>query len=90
MKEFYNLHLTQSALQELISMASEQQRKVLNDIEYLTINPYSDRCRRVRETPLYRLRIEDWRVLFSVDDKNLSITIYAIRRKRDLRLELSI
>jgi mRNA interferase RelE/StbE len=87
MKEFFNLQLVESAQHEFAKLGSELQRKVINDIEYLTINPYPDRSRRIGETTLYRLRVEDWRVIYSVNDNERVIKVYAIRKKRDMRFE---
>lgn len=85
MKEFYSIHLTESACAELLLLPPDQRSKILNDIEYLSINPYGDRSRRIRETPLYRLRIEEWRAIYAVSENTQTITLYALRKRRDLR-----
>jgi mRNA interferase RelE/StbE len=51
-------------------------------IEALANNPYPPKSKELRDLPgRYRLRIDSWRIIYRVDNQELTILILRVRRK---------
>ena len=53
-------------------------------IEELKYNPFPQGSKKLKENLGYRLRIGDYRILYTVDLKNKVIDIYKIEHRKDI------
>jgi mRNA interferase RelE/StbE len=60
------------------------QRAILKRIEALRLEPRPSGCRKLEGTDdLWRIRIGDWRIVYSVDDARALVEISVVRHRRE-------
>ncbi len=81
----YAVSFRRSAEKELHRLDSTVQRRVLGAIEHLADAPRPAGCRKLHgSTDTYRIRVGDYRVIYSVDDAILVVAIERIRHRREV------
>ena len=80
----YRITLTKSARRELEDLPVHSVRRVFPKIEALSINPRPKGCRKLAgEINLWRIRVGDYRVIYSINDSDHIIDIIAVRHRSD-------
>ena len=73
-----------SARKELQALDHTVAGRILKRIEALTRNPRPSGCRKLEGAEnLWRIRIGDWRVVYSVDDARSLVEVSVIRHRRE-------
>lgn len=76
MNEF-SIHLTRHAHSDLDRLPVKIQKQIAKDIQTLATNPFpeEDRIKKLKgfRFPLYRLRAGDFRVLYRIDGKAITV-----------------
>lgn len=81
----YALFLKKSAEQELLALPKEQAFKIKDAILDLSHNPRPKGCKKLSGSLAdYRIRIGDYRVVYSIADKVLTILVVKIAHRRDV------
>ena len=82
--EKYEIIFARSARKELESLDHKIIEKIFPKIEGLSGNPRPQNCRKLQGSRnLWRMRVGDYRVIYSINDKTYLIDIIAIRHRRD-------
>jgi len=80
----YRITFARSAGRELDKLDPPIARRVLAVIEKLTQNPRPAGCVKLTGSQNdWRIRISDWRVIFTIDDAKRVVDISAIRHRSD-------
>ena len=80
----YSITFARSARRELEALDSSIILRILSKIETLAVHPRPHGSRKLSgEKHLWRIRIGDYRVIYSVLDKERRIDITAVRHRRD-------
>ena len=80
----YAVAFARSARKELESLPTQVVERILPRIEVLADVPRPYGCRKLSgERNLWRLRIGDYRVIYSVDDRQRTVEVNAVRHRRD-------
>lgn len=78
----YSVSFARSARKELESLGQTVALRILKKIESLPENPRPAGCKKLTgQNSLWRIRIGDYRVVYSIDDKNRLIDISIIRHR---------
>ncbi len=77
----YQLEFKPQALHDLAGMDRVIAHRVMRKIERMRNDLAGDVKRLTNFNPSYRLRVGDYRVIFEVDGK--TVTIYYVRHRRD-------
>ena len=80
----YTVVINRSAERELKSLAPEIARRIGNRLRALSEDPRPAQSRRLRGSPNFRLRVGDYRAIYSVDDAAERVTIVAVGHRRDV------
>jgi mRNA interferase RelE/StbE len=81
----YRVALTSSAAQELQKLASQIVARIFPHIESLASNPRPSGCKKMQGGDReYRIRIGNYRVVYTIDDKNLLVEVTRIRHRKDV------
>ena len=82
----YSVFLTQSAAKELEGIPSEvDRRRIANQIRGLAENPRpSGSITLAGRRDRLRLRQGDYRIVYSVDDTDSSVTVFRIAHRREV------
>ena len=80
----YTVVFARPARKELQALDRTVAGRILKRIEALTHNPRPSGCRKLEGADnLWRIRIGDWRVVYSVDDARSLIEVSVIRHRRE-------
>ena len=80
----YRLQIKPSAVKELEAIQLKDRKRLVARIRRLAKEPRPDGCDKLSGQDKYRVRQGHYRVLYSVDDSEPSITIVKIGHRRDV------
>ncbi len=80
----YEVSLTASARREFLALAPSPQDRVAAAVTRLTQNPRPARSRKLAQREGWRLRVGDYRLLYTIDDHARTVTVFAIGHRRDV------
>lgn len=72
-----------SAQKELLSLPKPIAKKIFQKITFLTKNPYVQGSQKLEEGKGYRIRMGDYRVVYTVDKKSKTVCIFKIGHRRE-------
>lgn len=81
----YTVHIEKHAVKELEKIVPEEQEHILQKISLiLTTNPFpvGKNPKRLKGEYAFRLRIGDYRVIYTIESDK--VLIYAIRNRKDV------
>jgi mRNA interferase RelE/StbE len=80
----YRTTFARSARKELEALSPTLVIRIFSRIESLATQPRPAGCRKVRgPRPLWRIRVGEYRVVYTVDDDARIVDIVAVRHRRD-------
>ena len=80
----YKIVFARSARKELENLEDRLAIRILNRIEKLGAEPRPGGVRKLRgSTNLWRLRVGDYRIVYSVDDDGRLVDVVAVRHRSD-------
>ncbi len=82
----YSVSLRRSALKELQSLPKTAVQKVSGAIDKLAENPRPDGVKKLKgsEEDLYRIRVGDFRIVYSIEDEIKIVDIRKIGHRKDI------
>jgi len=80
----YEIQWKSSAGRDLRKIDPQQVSRIIKAIESLVDDPFPPQCHKLRGAERnYRIRVEDYRVIYQVDTKTKVVIIYHIRHRRE-------
>lgn len=73
-----------SAEKELLRLNKSLGQRILKRISSLGDNPYGQNSQKLEGSDGYRIRIGDYRVVYTIDKKNQTILIIKIGHRREI------
>ena len=83
----YAVVFKKSALKELRNLPIKMQQKFLDAAQLLSMNPYTEllNIKKLRAFDgLFRLRIQDYRMIFSIENDVVKVVVVKIGHRRDV------
>jgi mRNA interferase RelE/StbE len=81
----YAVEFRRSADKDLRRLAPTVQRRVLRAAATLASNPLPSGCRKLQGSQnAFRIRVGDYRVIYTVDDTVLIVAIERVRHRREV------
>ncbi|NYG56688.1 type II toxin-antitoxin system RelE family toxin [Nocardioides perillae] len=80
----YRVELTTAAARQLRRLDPQTGRRIAGAIELLAVDPRPPASRQLRGRPGFRVRVGDWRVLYTVDDGVLLVVVLRLGHRRDV------
>ncbi|MFL5806057.1 MAG: type II toxin-antitoxin system RelE family toxin [Roseiflexaceae bacterium] len=79
----YQISYTDEARQALRTLPGNYRQRIRRLIESLSDAPRPPTAKELRNLPnRYRLRLDNWRIIYRVDDEQMTILILRVRRKQ--------
>jgi mRNA interferase RelE/StbE len=79
---FYSVTFARSARKELEDLDNKVALRILKKIENLPLNPRPVGCKKLTgQNSLWRIRVGDYRVVYSIDDVHRLIDISIVRHR---------
>ena len=81
----FQITFARSARKELEQLDAWQVERIFPRIEALSLNPRPVGCAKLHGADkLWRIRVGDYRVLYSIDDRAMTIDIVAVAHRKDV------
>lgn len=80
----YSITFARSARKEFESLPAPIVQRIFSKIEALAENPRPSGCKKLKGSQdLWRIRIGEFRVIYSIFDATIQIEIIAVRHRRE-------
>ncbi len=80
----YKIEIKKSALKELDSIPKKDLKKIISQIRWLSNNFRPLECIKLSSQESYRIRIGNYRILYSINDNILIVYIVKIGHRMDI------
>jgi len=80
----YRIVFAESAQKELRKITKPFGLRILRAIEKLAHNPRPAGCKKLVESDSYRIRINDYRVIYTIKDSELIIDVIKIAHRKQV------
>lgn len=83
----YQIEFTRSARKEFSCLPAKIQNRIVEILKVLANNPYTEilNIKKLKgEDSLYRVRMGDYRVVYSIVDQTLKIVIIKVGHRKDV------
>ena len=83
----YKIEITESANKALNKLSKKEQQKIEEKIESLIENPRPDGYKKLQASKnpsLYRIRSEDYRIIYTIKQEVLVILVVEIGHRKDI------
>ncbi len=81
----YRVALTSSAAKELKRLSGQLIARIVPRLENLGSNPRPPGCKKLKGGDKeWRVRVGDYRVVYTIDDQKLLVEVTRIRHRRDV------
>ena len=80
----YRIEVTPAAARQLRKLVPQVARRVQGAIELLAVDPRPPASRALRGRPGYRVRVGDYRLLYTVQDDVLLVVLIRLGHRRDV------
>ncbi len=80
----YRLQIKRSAVKELEAVRLRDRRRIARRIQTLATDPRPSGCEKLSGQEKYRVRQGDYRILYAVDDEELTVVVVKIGHRRDV------
>lgn len=78
------IFFVKSAENELLKLDKKLAKRILDKINLLANDPYGQNSQKLDAGKGYRIRVGDYRVVYTVDKITKTVTIIRIRHRRDV------
>ncbi len=82
--EEYKIIIKQSVAKDLRNIAQKDVKRILVAIQALADNPRPQQSKKLSGQERYRLRQGNYRILYSIEDKNLIVCVVKVGNRRDV------
>ena len=82
----YTVTLTKGAAKQLDKLSDVVAKPILKSIESLSANPRPNGYKKLKGRDGYRIRIGDYRVIYSIHDKMLLVEVVDVGNRKDIYL----
>ncbi|MCM2280679.1 MAG: type II toxin-antitoxin system RelE/ParE family toxin [Bdellovibrionaceae bacterium] len=83
----YEVVFKKSAAKELQSLPQKIQQKILDAVQLLSLNPYTEllQIKKMKGVDsLYRARIQDYRIIYVIENQIIKITIIKVGHRKEV------
>ena len=81
----YKIEFTRRAVRDLESLPASERQRVGRRIDALSANPRPHGIRKLHGAEeMYRIRVGDYRVIFSITDRKLLILVIRVGNRKDI------
>jgi len=80
----YNLQVKRSAEKELRKVHRVDLSRIVKKIQALAKNPRPQGSQKLSAEENYRIRQGDWRIVYTIDEKNKTVEVVKIGHRREI------
>jgi mRNA interferase RelE/StbE len=80
----YQIEFKESAVKSLAKLPKEIQLRIQGVIATLEANPLPPIAKKLTGRDAYRIRVNDYRIIYAIHEDILTVTVVAIGHRRDV------
>ncbi len=80
----WQIDITRAARKELADLQPQMQVRISKSILALESTPFPPGCKKLKNRDGFRIRVGDYRVLYSADSETKTIVVGVIRHRREV------
>ena len=80
----YDLRIKPSAVKELVALQAKDRRRMVSRIQDLASEPRPPGCEKLSGQDRYRIRQGDFRILYEIQNRELTVVVVKIGHRRDV------
>jgi mRNA interferase RelE/StbE len=80
----YRVVIEKKASRALVALDQHHRARITGAIELLARNPYPPAARKLTNRLAYRVRVGDYRIIYSVQESTITIVVVAIGHRKDV------
>lgn len=80
----YNIGFASSARQALRRLDTQTRARIVERIEALESDPRPPGCKKLAGDELWRIRVGDYRVVYSIEDAQLIVLVVRVGHRREI------
>jgi mRNA interferase RelE/StbE len=80
----YSIEIKKSAAKEIEKLPVPILKKVMQKITSLSENPRPNGCKKLTADEKYRIRVGEYRILYSIEDALLIIFVVKVSHRKDV------
>jgi len=80
----YKIEIKKSATKEIAKLPKDMLKRILDKIQSLENEPRPSGCKKLSADEKYRIRVGNYRVLYSIEDEKLVIYIVKVGHRKDV------
>ena len=84
----YKIFFRRSVLKDLAKIPKNELKRIIKKIEKLTHNPRPQGCEKISGQDRFRIRQRNYRIVYSIQDDELTIWVVKIGHRRDIYRKL--
>jgi mRNA interferase RelE/StbE len=79
----YQIELRKQAFKDIEAVPTDYKQLISKHIDSLETNPRSTNSKKLKGDAGYSLRVGTYRVLYEIDDKAKTVTVYRVKHRRE-------
>lgn len=80
----YTVIIERKASKTLLSLEPRQRARIAGAIELLAQNPFPPSARKLTNRAAYRVRVGDYRIIYTVHERTITIAVLGIGHRKDV------
>jgi len=80
----YKIDIKKSAVKEISKLPTKELKRILKALELLADNPKPNGVIKLSGDEKFRLRIGNYRILYQIFDKKLTVIVVKVGRRKDI------
>ena len=80
----YKIEIKKSATKEIARLPKNILKRVLTKIQSLSNEPRSSGCKKLTADEKYRVRVGDYRILYSIEDEKLVVYVVKVGHRKKI------
>lgn len=80
----YEIYFRESVWKDLKKISKKDLRNILKEIKELSVDPRPIGCEKLTGQDRYRLRQGKYRIVYSIQDKDLTVWIVKVGHRKDV------
>ncbi|MFV2197378.1 type II toxin-antitoxin system RelE family toxin [Nocardiopsis sp. LOL_012] len=80
----YTVDIKSSARKEIRRLDGPVRQRIIKAIEGLAGDPRPDGCKKLKAKDGYRIRVGDYRVVYTVDDSRITVVVVKVGARGDV------
>ncbi len=80
----YSIQITASAIKDYRKIPDREAKRINTVIDALAANPRPTGCKKLEGRDAFRVRVGDYRIIYEITDKILTVYVIRIRHRKDV------